>query len=333
MQPSWNLDVFTAAKLPNVAVEKWLELSDNHVLGDLRVGFRTSDSPRYHQNETYRANQKSGSKQRPVSGVRSHLSNLERASPSKYDQTRLNEGHQGVLPSKHGFPFGQGHEIEQNFKAPAAAQTLTFPTAEYSRHETSRKRKRQESRAILGVNTFLSSASHSEEPRGQDAPEELVGRCSSIAAPRRDCPSLEQGYPREMGPVTPDAALDKKLKEVPFARRRRHKTRPDHYKFKTDRRDDDPAKKCVPSRRSNVRRRRGEKTGVVLMHSFSAPNISSDRLTVGFVDAKSSFGVDVSGKLRQQPSTGLFGQGKASSMKKLRHSTCIVMYNNLLSAC
>ena len=84
------------------------------------------------------------------------------------------------------------------------------------------------------------------------------------------------GFSRKPDQIT---ALPEKPTES-FERRPRHKTREDRYELKNGTRDKKKVAKKDSQEKKQKKHKRREKSGAALMHSFTAQNVSHDRLTV-----------------------------------------------------
>ena len=68
-----------------------------------------------------------------------------------------------------------------------------------------------------------------------------------------------------------------------YERRSRHKTKEDRYDLKQPKTGRKVKKKHEEGNKKKKKSKRKEKPAVVVMHSFSAPNVAPDRLTVSFI--------------------------------------------------
>jgi hypothetical protein len=84
--------------------------------------------------------------------------------------------------------------------------------------------------------------------------------------------------------------------ENQYERRPRHKTRPDKYELKVDKRTVEKSSHERTHNSSKRKRKRRKKTGLALNHDFKAPNVPQDRLT-----------------LKPNAGPGIFHRGKASA--------------------
>lgn len=82
----------------------------------------------------------------------------------------------------------------------------------------------------------------------------------------------------------PDAATSPEGPTKQYGRRPRHKTKDDKYEVKQPGRKSEKHKGKKEKRdakaKQGKKRKRKERSGDALMHTFSAPNVAQDRLTV-----------------------------------------------------
>lgn len=100
---------------------------------------------------------------------------------------------------------------------------------------------------------------------------------------RRLPPSVDDGVLKSLSGFSrrPDqtTALPEKPAES-YERRPRRKTREDRYELKDGTRDKKKVAKKDSQEKKQKKHKRREKSGAALMHSFTAQNVSHDRLTV-----------------------------------------------------
>lgn len=156
----------------------------------------------------------------------------------------------------------------------------TFPdnsTYEHLDQESSRhKRKR---RCETSSSSILEPAGVSlDREKGRQVPRHQEERMSHLEQDRFS----ESGS--GMSEFGPDAASSPEKPTKQYGRRPRHKTKDDKYEVKqpSKKSEKHKGKKKQPNGKAKQgkKRKRKERSGDALMHTFSAPNVAQDRLTV-----------------------------------------------------
>ena len=137
-----------------------------------------------------------------------------------------------------------------------------------------RKRKQKASSII----SYLEPAAVDELPDAEDGKWTPYESERTRRLPPCDDEELkpQSGFLRRPDQTT---ALPGKLAES-YERRPRHKTREDRYELKDGTRSEKKAAKKDSQEKKQKKHKRREKSGAALMHSFTAQNVSHDRLTV-----------------------------------------------------
>ena len=145
-------------------------------------------------------------------------------------------------------------------------------------HQEGRSRTRKRKRKAPSTLSYLEPAVVDEltdaENGKRRAYEEERTRTLPTSVDDGDLKSLS-GFSRRPDQTT---ALSEKPAES-YGRRPRHKTREDRYELKDGTRDKKKVAKDSQEKKPKKHKRR-EKSGAALMHSFTAQNVSHDRLTV-----------------------------------------------------
>ncbi|KAK0515703.1 hypothetical protein JMJ35_001737 [Cladonia borealis] len=159
-----------------------------------------------------------------------------------------------------------------------------------------RKRKRKASSTI----SYLEPALVDELPDAQDGKLTPIERERTKKLP----PGDDDGELKSLSEIVPRPDQTTALPEKPagsYERRPRRKTREDRYELKDGTRDKKKVAKKDNQEMKQKKHKRREKSGAALMHSFTAQNVSHDRLT-----------------LQPAKALGLFGKGRASSPVRRR---------------
>ena len=138
-----------------------------------------------------------------------------------------------------------------------------------------RKRKRKASSTI----SYLEPAVVDELPDAQDGKWTPFERERTRRLPSGD----DDGglkYPSEFLRRPDQTTLLPEKPAGSYERRPRHKTREDRYELKDGTRDKKKVAKKDSQEKKQKKHKRREKSGAALMHSFTAQNVSHDRLTV-----------------------------------------------------
>lgn len=144
--------------------------------------------------------------------------------------------------------------------------------ADHDTNEYSERRRRKRGRS-LSISSLLEPA---EEPL--DSQDNHTRSAIDGAGTRATKPPLSDVDSPSRGPSLSGQPANR------YERRPRRKTKEDKYKMKQD--SDKPNKqragreKKKGTDKPNKRRKRNEKSGDALMHTFSAPNVAQERLTV-----------------------------------------------------
>ena len=178
-------------------------------------------------------------------------------------------------PGDPGFAEHLGlHAPFRNFRA--CSDDLE-PDTDTRRLSNKRKRRRRSTSSYLEpahIDGFQLKVPCEFEPNSDmEAAEQDTGRHESDSASA--CTTAQ--------PLVVSKPPRKILPEI-YKRRRRHKTREDRYEFKgdTDSKRKKPAKQDESQRKERMtkKRKHREKSGAALMNSFTAQNVTHDRLTV-----------------------------------------------------
>ena len=153
----------------------------------------------------------------------------------------------------------------------------TFADHDTNEHSKRRRRKRGRSRS---TSSLLKPAEEPLDPQDNHITVEFDGAGTRAAKYGHLLSDINMG--------TPDSPCrGPSLSEQPakrYERRPRHKTKEDKYEVKKD--GDKSAKQRArkderhSTDKPNKKGKRKEKSGDALMHTFSAPNIAQERLTV-----------------------------------------------------
>ena len=169
---------------------------------------------------------------------------------------------------------------------------VTVRNASYLPHEDHPKNEEKDLEHRYGTKRLRSGEGVSEA--GEEGPTRRSTR--SLSGVRsRNCSShseVSDGNRDSAVPTTHVAAVEKGLRKK-YERRPRHKTRPDKYELKVDKRR---LEKSSHERvHQTSKRKRRKKSGLTLNHDFEASNVLQDRLT-----------------LKPNTGPGIFHRGKAS---------------------
>ena len=137
-----------------------------------------------------------------------------------------------------------------------------------------RKRKRKASSTI----SYLEPAVVDELTDAEDGKWRPYERERTRRLPPGDDDGELKSLPGSLQRPEQTTALPEKPAES-YKRRPRHKTREDRYELKDGTRDEKKVAKDSQEKKQKKHKRR-EKSGAALMHSFTAQNVSHDRLTV-----------------------------------------------------
>ena len=125
------------------------------------------------------------------------------------------------------------------------------------------------------------SSSSSYLERGSFDAEHIRRENSPLGEGPRQQSYRQKRTDRQLSTETGNATLSPRQKpSKAYERRPRHKTREDRYELKHDKKgatSKQVEKKNVQKRKKRTRK---EKSGAALLHSFAAPNVASERLTV-----------------------------------------------------
>lgn len=169
------------------------------------------------------------------------------------------------------------------------AQRLGLRTPFRDLDGNQRKMQAKEASAMPTGKRKRSPSPSSPRPRPRDGRRSLAEAddrerltCSSLVGRAAD-PNRSIAKSRLHPPEFSTAALkSSKIIAKPYERKRRFKTREDHYTLKEARK---VPKQTINEGESPVRKRgkrtRKEKSGSALMHDFTARNVAFSRLTVG----------------------------------------------------
>ena len=151
--------------------------------------------------------------------------------------------------------------------------------ADHDTNERSERRRRKRGRS-LSISSLLEPAEEALDPQDNHTRIAFDGAGTRAAKPGHPLSDVNVGT-SDSPCRTPSLS---KQPEKRYERRPRRKTKEDKYKVKQDG-DKSTKQRARKERRKgtdkpNKKGKRKEKSGDALMHTFSAPNIAQERLTV-----------------------------------------------------